>query len=197
LRKLWREGHKGLELPALPARVQSDASMELEELVHRAAVQRTPEPCGSEALRRHAREDCLDSCIEVVLEEPARVEPPLQREDSEAEFVADLVNAAVLIVARDRADNDAVDVDGCERAAKRVELCVLALPRVFLDERSPHRFREERDDVEVRDVVQHRRGVLRHNRDKVRDVPAPLTRDVDRVGRVLPARVERGDPHAP
>src|SRR5437899_3341197 len=63
------------------------------------------------------------------------------------------------------------------------------------DERDSHRLRLQRRELQVRRVEQHRVPIFRDDREKLRDVPTSLHRDVGRVRRVLPSREQGGHAH--
>jgi len=186
---------EGLELPALAARAQPDPLMEGQEPLDGVAVEPPPEPLRPEALRGDPRDDRLDPRLEVLPEEPRLVPPPQWREHAQPEVVAHRVHAAVLVVARDRANDDAVDLDGGESPSQGLKLRLLALPRPLPHERDPHRLRLKGHDMEVRHVVEHRVGVLREDRHEVGHLPSLLHRRVRGVCRVLAAGEEGRDPH--
>ena len=124
------------------------------------------------------------------------VEAPERREHAEPELVGNAVHAAVLVVRRDRANEDPVHPGAAERPAECLELRLLPGIRPLFQEREVHRLRLERRHVEIRHVEEHGIRVRGSDREEVGHLPSLRLGDLDRVRGILAAGEEGREAHA-
>src|SRR5947208_2829758 len=154
------------------------------------------EPARVEAFGRYAGEGDIEACLEIVVHEASRVMAPQWREDPQSELIGDAIHPRMLVVRSDGANDHAIDVDSPKDPSQRVELTVLPRRGGLPDQGDPYSLRLELREVQVRRVEQHRVVILWEDGEKMGHVPAPLHRDIGRIGGVLPSGEQGGHAHA-
>src|SRR5205809_4723853 len=185
-----------LELATFPARVDGVRLLKAEEISDDPLVPSPAEQARVGAFGRYAGEGDIEARLEIVVHEASRVMAPQWREDPQSELIGDAIHPRMLVVRSDGPNDHAIDVDSPKDPSQRVELTVLPRRGGLPDQGDPYSLRLEVREVQVRRVEEHRVVILREDGEKMRHVPAPLHRDVGRVGGVLPSGEQGGRAHA-